>query len=134
MSFTNKPFVFPHGIKIHCTFLNAPIAERAEMHQHSIYVPLHHQLELSQYWTDEVKMIVSKICTQQQKVCTCSQFPIPTNFITCCITISFSMTVLDLVVTVNKLVVTVPDSIMKLVVVDTMIDLFVTVLDLLVKE
>jgi hypothetical protein len=29
------------------------------------------------------------------------------------------MTVLDLVVTVNKLVVTVPDSVMKLVVVDT---------------
>ncbi len=44
------------------------------------------------------------------------------------------MTVLDLVLTVNKLVVTVPDSIMKLVVVDTVIDLLVTVLDLLVKE
>jgi hypothetical protein len=45
------------------------------------------------------------------------------------------MTVLDSVVTVNKLVVTVPDLVMKLVVVDTMFDLFVTVLDLLlVKE
>ncbi len=44
------------------------------------------------------------------------------------------MTVLDLVVTVNKLAVNVPDSVMKLVVVDTVIDLFVTVLDSLVKQ
>ncbi len=44
------------------------------------------------------------------------------------------MTVLDLVVAVNKSVVTVPDSVMKLVVVNTLIDLFVTVLVLLVKE
>ncbi len=44
------------------------------------------------------------------------------------------MTVLDSVVTVNKLVVTVPDLVMKLVVVDTVIDSFITVLDLLVKE
>ncbi len=44
------------------------------------------------------------------------------------------MTVLDSVVTVNKLVVTLLDSVMKLVVVDTVIDLFVTVLDSLVKE
>ncbi len=44
------------------------------------------------------------------------------------------MTVLDSVVTVNKLVVTVLDSVMKLVVVDTVIHLFVTVLDSLVKE
>ncbi len=44
------------------------------------------------------------------------------------------MTVLDSVVTVNELVFTVPDSVMKLVVVDTVIDLFVTVLDLLVTE
>ncbi len=43
------------------------------------------------------------------------------------------MTVLDSVVTVNKLVVTVLDLVMKLVV-DTVIDLFATVLDLLVKE
>jgi hypothetical protein len=43
------------------------------------------------------------------------------------------MAVLDWVVTVNKLVVNVLDSIIKLVV-DTVIDLFVTVLDLLVKE
>ncbi len=50
------------------------------------------------------------------------------------ITISISMTVLDSVVTVNELVVTVPDLVMKLVVVDTVIDLFVTVLDSLVKE
>jgi hypothetical protein len=42
--------------------------------------------------------------------------------------------VLDLVVTVNELVVTVPDSVMKLVIVDTVIDSCVTVLDLLVKE
>jgi hypothetical protein len=48
--------------------------------------------------------------------------------------ISISMIVLDSVVTVNKLVVTVPDSVMKLVVVDTVIDLFVTVLDSLVNE
>ena len=41
--------------------------------------------------------------------------------------ISISMTVLDSVVTVNKLVVTVLDSVMKLVGVDTVIDLFVTV-------
>jgi hypothetical protein len=54
--------------------------------------------------------------------------------ITCCIMISISMKVLDLVVTVNELVVTVPDSVMKSVVVDTVIDLFVTVLDSLVKE
>ncbi len=58
----------------------------------------------------------------------------PTNSITCCMMISISMTVLDLVVAVNKLVVTVPDSVMKLVVVNTVIDLFVTVLDLLVEE
>ena len=44
------------------------------------------------------------------------------------------MTVLDLVVAVNKLVVTVPDLVMKLVGVDTVIDLFVTVLVSLVKE
>ncbi len=44
------------------------------------------------------------------------------------------MTVLDLVVAVNKLVVTVPDSGMKSVVVNTVIDLFVTLLVLLVKE
>jgi hypothetical protein len=44
------------------------------------------------------------------------------------------MTVLDMVVSVNELVVTVPDLVMKLVVVDTAIDLFVTVLDSLVKE
>ncbi len=42
------------------------------------------------------------------------------------------MTVIDLVVTVNKLAVTVLDLVMGLVV-DTEIDLFVTVLDLLVK-
>ncbi len=34
------------------------------------------------------------------------------------------MTVLDLVVTMNELVVTVPDSVMKLVVIDTMVGLF----------
>ncbi len=44
------------------------------------------------------------------------------------------MTVLDLFVGVNKLVVTVPDLVMKLVVVSTVIDLFVTVLVLLVEE
>ncbi len=44
------------------------------------------------------------------------------------------MKVLDSVVTVNKLVVTVPDWVIKLVVVDTVIDLFITVLDLLVNE
>jgi hypothetical protein len=43
------------------------------------------------------------------------------------------MTVLDLVVTVNELVVTVLDSAMGLVV-DTVIDSFVMVLDSLVKE
>ncbi len=104
------------------------------------------------------------------KICTCSQFPIPTNIITCCITISISMTmlgsvvtvpalldtvhrywlvtvhgsfvtvlylfvitVLDWLVTVNELVVTVLDLVMGLVV-DTVIDSFITVLDLLVKE
>ena len=56
------------------------------------------------------------------------------NSITCCIMISISMTVLDPVVTVNELVVTVPDSVVKSVVVDNVIDLFVTVLDSLVKE
>jgi hypothetical protein len=44
------------------------------------------------------------------------------------------MTVLDLVVAVNELVVTVPDLVMKLVVVNTVIDLFVTLLVTLVKE
>jgi hypothetical protein len=48
--------------------------------------------------------------------------------------ISISMTVLDLVIAVNELVVTVPDLVMKLVVVNTVIDLFVTVLVLLVEE
>jgi hypothetical protein len=38
------------------------------------------------------------------------------------------MKVLDSVVAVNKLVVTVPDSVMKLVVVNTVIDSFVTLL------
>jgi hypothetical protein len=48
--------------------------------------------------------------------------------------ISISMTVLDLVVTANKLVVvTVLDLVMKLVV-DTVIDLFIPVLDSVVKE
>jgi hypothetical protein len=69
-----------------------------------------------------------------REVCTCSQFPMPTNSITCCIRISISMTVLDLVVAVNELVVTVPDSVMKLVVVNTVIGLFVTLLVTLVKE
>ncbi len=68
------------------------------------------------------------------KVCTCSQFPMPTNFLTCCITISISMTVLDSAVAVNELVVTVPDLVMKSVAVNTVIDLFVTVLVSLVKE
>jgi hypothetical protein len=44
------------------------------------------------------------------------------------------MTVLDLFVGVNELVVTVPDLVMKSVVVSTVIDLFITVLVLLVKE
>ncbi len=48
--------------------------------------------------------------------------------------ISISVTVLDSVVAVKKLVVTVPDLVMKLVGVDTVIDLFVTVLVSLVKE
>jgi hypothetical protein len=46
---------------------------------------------------------------------------------------SISMTVLDSVVPVNKFVVTVLDLVMKLVV-DTVIGLFVTVLDLLVRD
>ncbi len=44
------------------------------------------------------------------------------------------MTVLYLVITVNELVVTVPDLVMKSVVVNTVIDSFVTVLVSLVKE
>ncbi len=68
------------------------------------------------------------------KVCTCSQFPMPKKSITCYIMISISMTMLDLVVAVNKLVVTVLDSVMKLVVVNTVIDSFTIVLVLLVKE
>jgi hypothetical protein len=44
------------------------------------------------------------------------------------------MTVLDSVIAVNELVVTVPDWVMKLVIVNTVIDLFVTPLVLLVKE
>ncbi len=48
--------------------------------------------------------------------------------------ISISVTVLYLVVAVNKLVVTVPDSVKKLVVVNTVIDLFVTLLVTLVEE
>jgi hypothetical protein len=43
------------------------------------------------------------------------------------------MTVLDLVAPVKELVVTVPDLVMKLVVVNTVIDLFVTLLVTLVK-
>jgi hypothetical protein len=53
---------------------------------------------------------------------------------TCCITISISVTVLYLVVAVNKLVVTVPDLVMKLVVVNTVIDSFVTLLVTLAEE
>ncbi len=48
--------------------------------------------------------------------------------------ISISVTVLDSVVTVNKLVVTVPDLVMKLVVVKAVIDSFGTLLVTLVKE
>jgi hypothetical protein len=48
--------------------------------------------------------------------------------------ISISMTVLDLFVTANKLVVTVPDSVIKLVVVTTVLDSFVTVQVLLLKK
>ncbi len=44
------------------------------------------------------------------------------------------MTVLDLVIAVNEFVVTVPDSVMKLVVVTTVLDSFVTVQVVLVKE
>ena len=44
------------------------------------------------------------------------------------------MTVLDSVVAVNELVVTVPDSVMKSVVVNTVIDSFVTLLVTLVEE
>jgi hypothetical protein len=44
------------------------------------------------------------------------------------------MTVQDSVVAVNELVVTVPDSVIKLVVVNTVIDSFVTLLVMLVKE
>jgi hypothetical protein len=63
-----------------------------------------------------------------------SQFSMPTDSITCCITISISILVLDLVVAVNELVVTVPDLFMKLVVVNAVIDLFVTLLVLLFEE
>ncbi len=48
--------------------------------------------------------------------------------------ISISVTVLYLVIAVNKMVVTVPDLVMKSVVVNTVIDLFVTLLVMLVKE
>jgi hypothetical protein len=42
------------------------LQKSVEMQQRcSIYIPLHHPLELSQYCTDEVKMNVSKICIQQ---------------------------------------------------------------------
>jgi hypothetical protein len=68
------------------------------------------------------------------KVCTCPQFPMPTNSITCCITISISILVLDSVVAVNELVVTVPDLDMKPVVINTVIDSFVTLLVTLVEE
>ncbi len=44
------------------------------------------------------------------------------------------MTVLNSVVNVKEFIVTVPDLVMKLVVVDTVIDSFVTVLDSSVKE
>ncbi len=44
------------------------------------------------------------------------------------------MTVLDLVIAVNELVVTVPDLVMNLVVVNTVIDLFITLLVMLIKE
>ncbi len=60
------------------------------------------------------------------KVCTCSQFPIPTNSITFSMTISISSALPELV--------NVPDLVRKTVVVDTVIDSFVTVLDLLVEE
>ena len=66
-------------------------------------------------------------------MCTCSQFPMPTNSITCCIMISISMTFLDFVA-VNKLVVTALDLVMKLVVVNTVSDLFVTMLVSAVEE
>ncbi len=67
-------------------------------------------------------------------MCTCYQFPMPMNSITCCIRISISVTVLYLVVAVNKLVVTVPDLVMKLVVVNNVIDSFDPLLVTFVKE
>jgi hypothetical protein len=48
--------------------------------------------------------------------------------------IIISVTVLYLIVAVNELVVTVPDLVMKSVVVNTVIDLFVTLLVTLVNE
>ncbi len=134
ISFMNNPFVFPKEIKIHCTFLkcsdckmrrNAPTFNLRSAPPSIGTFPI-----LYRWGKDE--------CLQNlhtaAKVCTCCQFPMPTKFMTCCITISISMTVLDLVVAVNELLVNVPDSVMKLVVVNTVIDLFVTVLVLLVKE
>ncbi len=134
MSFMNNPFVFPHGIKIHCTFLKCSDCRKRRnaptFNLHSAPPSIGTFPILDRWDKDE--------CLQNlhtaAKVCTCSQFTILTNFITCCIIISISMTVLDSVVTVNKLVVTLLDSVMKLVVVDTVIDLFVTVLDSYVKE
>ncbi len=134
MSFTNKPFVFLQGIKIHCTFLKCSDCKSAEMHQCSIYVPLHHPLELFQYYTDEVKMNVSKICTLQRKCVPVPSFPCQQILITCSITISISVTVLYLVIAVNELVVTVPDLVVKSVVVNTVIDSFITLLVTVVKE
>ncbi len=134
MSFTNKRFVFLQGINIHCTFLkcsdckkrrNAPTFYLRSAPPSIGTFPI-----LYRWGKDE--------CLQNlhtaAKVWTCSQFPMPTNSITCCVTISISIIVLDLVIAVNKLVVTVPDSVMKLVVVNTVIDLFVTLLVTLVEE
>ncbi len=125
---------FPARDKIHCTFLkcsdcknrrNAPTFNLRSAPPSIGTFPI-----MYKWGKDE--------CLQNlhtaAKVCTCSQFPMPTNSITYCIMISISVTVLYLVVPVNELVVTVPDLVMKSVVVNTVIDSLVTLLVTLVEE
>jgi hypothetical protein len=129
----NHPLCFPARDKKHCTFLKCSGCRKrrkAPTFNLRSAPPSIETFPILDRWGKEERL---QNLHTAVKVCICSQFPIPMNSISCCITISISITVLDLVVTVNELVVTVLDLVMKLVV-DTIIDSFVTVLDLLVKD
>jgi hypothetical protein len=71
----NNPFVFLHGIKIHCTFLKCSDCRK---HRNAPTFNLRSappSIGTSQYWTDEVKKNDSNICTKQQRCVPVPDFP-----------------------------------------------------------